>query len=118
MNINELVRDAVTESGITSGIATIYVSHTTAGITINENTDPDVTRDLQYLLEKTFPWDDPEYQHFEGNTAAHMKASIMGSSSQVIIDKGRLVLGTWQGIYFCEFDGPRERTIHIKIISG
>lgn len=117
VNVTRLVKEAVDESGIQSGIATIFVSHTTAGITINENADPDVTRDLLYILDEKIPWDDPEYRHFEGNTAAHMKASMMGNSTQVIIEDGRLLLGTWQGIYFCEFDGPRQRKIFIKITS-
>jgi len=117
VNITGLVRDAVVESGVRSGVVTVFVSHTTAGITINENADPDVTRDLLYVLDDKIPWDDPQYRHFEGNTAAHMKASMMGNSTQVIIEDGRLLLGTWQGIYFCEFDGPRQRKVHIKILS-
>lgn len=117
VNVTGLVREAVDESGIQSGIATVFVSHTTAGITINENADPDVTRDLLYILDEKIPWDDPAYRHFEGNTAAHMKASMMGNSTQVIFEDGRLLLGTWQGIYFCEFDGPRQRKIFIKITS-
>ena len=118
VNITGLVRDAVANSGIQSGVATVFVSHTTAGITINENADPDVTQDMLYILDEKIPWDDPQYRHFEGNTAAHMKASIMGNSAQVIIEKGQLLLGTWQGIYFCEFDGPRQRKVQIKIISA
>lgn len=118
VNITSLVKEAVAESGVSSGIVTIFVSHTTAGITINENADPDVKRDLLYVLDNKFPWDDPNYRHFEGNTAAHMKASLMGNSAQIIVEGGQLLLGTWQGIYFCEFDGPRQRMVHIKIIPG
>ncbi|MCF7808672.1 MAG: secondary thiamine-phosphate synthase enzyme YjbQ [Candidatus Marinimicrobia bacterium] len=115
VNVTALVKEALQESGVESGVATVFVSHTTAGITINENADPDVTRDLLYILDEKIPWNDPEYRHYEGNTAAHMKASMMGNSSQVIIENGQLVLGTWQGIYFCEFDGPRQRKLLIKI---
>ncbi|NQV15990.1 YjbQ family protein [bacterium] len=117
VNITPLVGEAVSESGVQSGVATIFVSHTTAGITINENADPDVTRDLLYILERMIPWDDPDYHHNEGNTAAHMKASLMGNSTQVIIEQGQMQLGTWQGIYFCEFDGPRQRKIRIKVLG-
>ncbi len=117
LNITRLVQEAVDESGISSGIATVFVSHTTAGITINENADPDVTYDMLNLLERMVPWDDPAYHHFEGNTAAHMKASMMGNSTQVIVEAGQLQLGTWQGIYFCEFDGPRQRKVSIKILG-
>lgn len=117
VNITSLVIEALEESGIKSGILTVFVSHTTAGITINENADPDVTRDMLNILDRTIPWNDADYKHFEGNTAAHMKASLMGNSTQVIVEEGRLQLGTWQGIYFCEFDGPRERKIRIKVVG-
>ena len=115
INITRLVEEAIHESEIKSGVATIFVSHTTAGITINENADPDVTRDMLNILERMVPWEHPDYRHFEGNTAAHMKASMMGNSTQIILEDGRLQLGTWQGIYFCEFDGPRQRKVGIKI---
>ncbi len=118
VNISGLVQQAVSESGIKSGIVTVFVSHTTAGITINENADPDVTRDLTNILDRLVPWDHPDYRHAEGNTAAHMKASLMGNSTQVIIEQGRLQLGIWQGIYFCEFDGPRQRKVMLKIVEG
>ena len=113
--ITPQVREAVTKSGITNGIAVVYCPHTTAGITINENADPDVVRDLLIGLDKAFP-DRAEFRHAEGNSAAHLKASIIGSSATVIIDDGKLVLGTWQGIYFCEFDSPRSRKFYIKVI--
>ena len=116
-NITSLVMEALAESGVKSGILTVFVSHTTAGITINENADPDVTRDLINILDRTIPWDHSDYKHFEGNTAAHMKASLMGNSTQIIVEEGRLQLGTWQGIYFYEFDGPRERKIRVKVVS-
>jgi len=117
VNITSLVLEALAESGVRSGILTVFVSHTTAGITINENADPDVTRDMLNILDRTIPWEDPDYKHFEGNTAAHMKASLMGNSTQIIVEEGRLQLGTWQGIYFCEFDGPRQRKIRVKVMG-
>ncbi|HCD41249.1 MAG TPA: secondary thiamine-phosphate synthase enzyme YjbQ [Bacillota bacterium] len=116
-DITSKVREAVGESGITDGICIVYCPHTTAGITINENADPDVVTDMLYGLGKTCPHH-PEYRHIEGNTTAHMKASIIGSSVTVIIENGRLLLGRWQGIYFCEFDGPRTRTCFVKVIPG
>jgi len=118
VNITSLVEEALYESGVTSGIATIFVSHTTAGITINENADPDVTRDMLNILDRMVPWEHPDYRHYEGNTAAHMKASMMGNSTQIIIEDGALQLGTWQGIYFCEFDGPRQRKIQINFAGN
>lgn len=93
-----------------------FCPHTTAGITINENADPDVVKDMLYGLEKAYP-DRKEFQHFEGNSSAHLKATAVGSSVTVIIENGKLLLGTWQGIYFCEFDGPRTRKFYVKILS-
>lgn len=116
-NITSYVRQSVIESGVNEGIAIVYCPHTTAGITINENADPDVTQDLTYALGKTFP-DRPQFRHAEGNSHAHMKSTCIGCSQTVIISDNRLLLGTWQGIYFVECDGPRERTVHIKIIKG
>jgi secondary thiamine-phosphate synthase enzyme len=113
-DITREVQAAVTESGILSGICTIFVPHTTAGVTINENADPDVVRDILMELNKIVPLRDG-YQHMEGNSAAHIKASLFGFSQQVIVESGRLVLGTWQGIYFCEFDGPRQRQVYVKV---
>lgn len=114
INITEKVQQVVAKSGIKSGVCTIYVPHTTAGITINENSDPDVVSDMLMELNKIVPFDDG-YAHYEGNSAAHIKASMMGLSQQIIVEDGRLVLGTWQTVYFCEFDGPRERKVYIKI---
>jgi secondary thiamine-phosphate synthase enzyme len=114
-NITRGVQAAVTESGILSGICTIFVPHTTAGVTINENADPDVVRDILMELNKLVPLRDG-YQHMEGNSAAHIKASLFGFSQQVIVESGLLVLGTWQGIYFCEFDGPRQRQVYVKVV--
>lgn len=106
------VREAVEQSGIRDGICIIYCPHTTAGITINENADPDVVHDLLLGLNKAFP-DRTEFRHMEGNSAAHLKASCVGSSQTVLIQDGRPLLGTWQGVYFCEFDGPRTRKFYI-----
>jgi secondary thiamine-phosphate synthase enzyme len=105
----------VAESGVENGICVVFCPHTTAGITINENADPDVVHDILYGLDKAFP-DRREFRHFEGNSSAHLKASCMGSSVTVIVEKGKLVLGTWQGIYFCEFDGPRTRNFYVKVM--
>lgn len=116
-NITSYVRQAVNESVVSDGIAVVYCPHTTAGITINENADPDVVTDLLYALDKTYP-DRPQFRHLEGNSAAHLKASCIGSSVTVIIQDGSLLLGTWQGIYFTEFDGPRSRKFFVKIIKG
>ena len=116
-NITSYVRQALLESDIESGIAVVYCPHTTAGITINENADPDVVTDLLYALDKTYP-DRPQFRHAEGNSAAHLKSSCIGASVTVIIEEGRLLLGTWQGIYFTEFDGPRTRKFYIKLIKG
>ena len=107
-NITSYVRQAVTESGVQSGMAVVFCPHTTAAITINENADPDV---------KTFP-NRPQFRHAEGNSDAHMKSSCVGASETVIIDDNELLLGTWQGIYFAEFDGPRTRNFFVKIIKG
>lgn len=108
------VRSIILQSGIKTGLCTIFVPHTTAAVTINENADPDVVRDFKREINKIVPWEDG-YHHFEGNSAAHLKASIIGFSETLIIEGGQLVLGTWQGIYFVEFDGPRRRTLHISI---
>ncbi|WP_455129524.1 secondary thiamine-phosphate synthase enzyme YjbQ [Pseudoramibacter alactolyticus] len=114
LDITETVAEAVRESGAANGIATVFVAHTTAAVTLNENTDPDVVRDMTREIGKIVPWEDG-YHHAEGNSAAHLKASLFGASEQLIIENGRLVLGTWQGIYFAEFDGPRQRQFCIKI---
>jgi secondary thiamine-phosphate synthase enzyme len=115
-NITPQVREAVAKSGITSGIAVIFCPHTTAGITINENADPDVVHDLLIGLDEAFP-DRSEFRHGEGNSSAHLKASAMGSSATVIVEGGKLLLGTWQGIYFCEFDPPRTRKFYVKVVG-
>ena len=115
-NITINVERAIKESGITDGICTVFCQHTTAGITINENADPNVVRDLLFALDKTYP-DRKEFRHAEGNSSAHLKASVMGSSVTVMVEKGKLILGTWQGLYFCEFDGPRIRKYYVKVMG-
>lgn len=116
INITDIVRYKVKESGVKNGIAVIFVPHTTAGVTINENADPDVIHDFLLGLDKISP-DRNEYLHFEENSPAHIKASLMGSSRTIMVENGELLLGTWQGIYFCEFDGPRSRRINVKVIE-
>lgn len=113
VDITGNVHEAVASLGIKDGVVTVFVPHTTAGITINENADPDVTADMKMALNKAVPWS-AGYSHGEGNSAAHVKASMMGSSVSVIVSGGRLQLGTWQAIYFCEFDGPRSRKVWVK----
>lgn len=117
INITKEVQTVVKESGVKEGICVVFIPHTTAGITINENADPDVVRDFLMETDKIVPLYDG-YLHGEGNSAAHIKASMMGFSQTVIIEDGRLLLGTWQGIYFTEFDGPRSRKVNVKIIEG
>jgi len=114
IDITKQVEEAVRDSGVMSGVVICFVPHTTAGITINEAADPDVRRDIVYKLGKEIPTQDG-YHHAEGNSDAHIKASLMGSSAQVLVEQGRLVLGRWQGIYFCEFDGPRTRQLVVKV---
>jgi len=113
-NITQQVREAIAESGIVSGHSTVFCPHTTAGITINENADPDVVRDMLLGLREAYP-DRPQFRHTEGNSTAHLKASAVGSSVTVIIENGKPLLGTWQGIYFCEFDPPRDRKFYVKV---
>jgi len=117
VDITSLVGKVVATGGIREGICHIYVPHTTAGITVNENADPTVRSDILRELEKIVPWED-HYEHDEGNAAAHIKASLMGSSLSVFVEGGRLKLGTWQGVYLAEFDGPRTRQVWIKITAG
>jgi secondary thiamine-phosphate synthase enzyme len=113
-DVTDRVKDALRESGCKDGLCVVYCPHTTAGITINENADPDVVRDLIFALNQTYP-DRPEFRHNEGNSAAHLKASAVGSSATIPVHNGRLLLGTWQGVYFCEFDGPRARRFYVQI---
>ncbi|MFC1618986.1 secondary thiamine-phosphate synthase enzyme YjbQ [Candidatus Neomarinimicrobiota bacterium] len=117
VDISGLVRQWLRTGDVNSGVLTIYVPHTTAGVTINEHADPDVVRDLTMELNKVIPFDD-SYRHLEGNSAAHIKSSLIGASAQVIVENGDLVLGTWQGIFFAEFDGPRTRKVHLQLTGS
>lgn len=114
-NITGKVMESVAKSGISEGAVLVFCPHTTAGITINENADPDVVRDMLLGLDKAYP-DRAEFRHLEGNSSAHLKASAVGSGQYIIVQSGRPVLGTWQGIYFCEFDGPRNRKFYVKVL--
>ena len=116
VDITGQVREAVRESRVESGICVVYCPHTTAAVTINENADPDVVSDLLMGLERMAPPNWP-YRHTEGNSDAHLKSSLVGCSEHVLVQNGGLVLGAWQGIYFCEFDGPRQRKVHVHVLS-
>lgn len=117
VEITDRVRQHVQQSGVQTGTVTVYCPHTTAGITINENADPDVVHDMLLTLKRLVPQDSPGFRHAERNSDSHVKASMMGSSCHVIIHDGQLVLGTWQGIYLCEFDGPRTRTVMVQVVN-
>lgn len=117
LDITSNVRQAVSGSGIREGICVVFVPHTTAGVTINENADPDVTRDIRKHMGKLVP-NDPAFAHSEGNSDAHIQSSLFGPSLTVIVKDGKPLLGTWQGIYFTEFDGPRTRQVYVKILEG
>lgn len=116
VDITRLVQESVTSSGLVSGAVVVFVPHTTCGITINENTDPDVIRDILFQLKSLVPYE-KGYRHFEGNSDSHIKTTLTGSSVTVIIEKGRLQLGTWQGIFLCDYDGPRTRSVWVKMIK-
>lgn len=116
INITNQIQDLVNKNDWSDGLLTVFIPHTTAAITINENADPDVTRDMLHELNKVIPMDD-NYHHFEGNSAAHIKSSLFGPSLSVIVENKNILLGTWQGIYFCEFDGPRNRKVWVKFIK-
>ena len=114
-DITRRVEEAVRESGVQEGACLLYVPHTTAAVTINEAADPSVREDIRMVLDKIVPWK-ASYRHLEGNSPAHVKASLVGPSELVPVESGALVLGTWQGIFFCEFDGPRNRKIHVRFL--
>jgi secondary thiamine-phosphate synthase enzyme len=116
VDITSEIQKFVSESRVKSGLCQIFIPHTTAAVTINENADPSVKRDILMELNKLIPFED-NYHHSEGNSAAHIKSSLLGCSLTVIIEENRLQLGTWQGIYFCEFDGPRSRKVWVKILK-
>lgn len=115
VDITREIEAKVKAAKLKTGICHIYIPHTTAAVIINENVDPDVAKDIIYTLNRLIPLEDPGYCHLEGNSAGHIKAAIIGSSRSVIIEEGRLLLGRWQGIYLCEFDGPRQREVMVKI---
>ena len=117
LDLTAQIQEVVLQSGVRSGVCTVFVPHTTAGVTINEHADDDVARDILASLDRLVPWRD-DYRHGEGNSAAHIKASLMGSSVTVLVEEGSLVLGAWQGIFFAEFDGPRSRKVYVKISLG
>ena len=113
IDITSRVEEELNKSGLKDGVCFLFVPHTTAGITINEHADPSVEADIQAMFNKLVPWEGP-YRHLEGNSAAHIKSSLIGNSVIVLVESGHLKLGTWQGIFFCEFDGPRSRKVHIR----
>lgn len=117
MDITAEIRQIVKKTGVQEGVCFVYTLHTTAGLTINENADPDVAVDILTSLNKWIPFSDG-YRHSEGNSAAHIKSTLTGASLSLFIDGGKLVLGTWQGLYFCEFDGPRTRKVLVKVMEG
>lgn len=115
VDITDRVQTAVREADIREGVCMVYVPHTTAAVTINENADPTVKDDILKVLNKVIPWDDG-YRHLEGNSAAHIKSTLVGASELVAVVGGKLQLGTWQGLFFCEFDGPRQRKVHLHVL--
>ncbi len=120
VDLTERVRQVVRASGVDGGLCHLFCPHTTAGLTVNENADPDVRHDLLLALRNAVPEEASpgRYRHGEGNSDAHVKASLVGASALLPVEGGALVLGTWQGVFLCEFDGPRRRTVHVKVIAG
>lgn len=118
VEITAEVRRAVAASGVTDGLCVVYCPHTTAAITVQENADPDVVHDLLSWLNRHIPQDVPGFRHAEGNSDSHLKASLVGPSVTLLVENGNLVLGRWQGVYFCEFDGPRRRIVQVKAVGG
>ncbi len=117
IDVTREVRQAIRKSGVHSGIAVLFAAHTTAAVTINENADPDVVVDMTKELNKIVPFVD-DYRHAEGNSAAHIKSTLVGASETLIVENGEPLLGTWQGVYFCEFDGPRRRKLLVQVVGG
>lgn len=118
VNITGMVQKELEASGVAEGLITVFVPHTTAGVTINENADPDVVHDVLKALDVAVPWSQNFFRHDEGNSAAHTKSSMVGCSVSIPVSNGRMTLGTWQAIYFCEFDGPRTRKAVISVLKG
>lgn len=116
IDVTSEIDQLVKKSGIDQGLCMVYVPHTTAGVTINESADPSVKTDMLMVLNQMVPWE-ANYRHLEGNSPAHLKSTLVGASELIAIEKGRLVLGTWQGIFFCEFDGPRNRKLDVRIME-
>jgi secondary thiamine-phosphate synthase enzyme len=116
IDITRSVQEAVKKTEIEDGLCIVFIPHTTAAVTINENADPSVAHDIVMELNKIIPFKD-QYHHSEGNSPAHIKASLVGCSETVFVESGKLVLGTWQGIFFCEFDGPRDRKVHVRVVK-
>lgn len=116
IDITHSIQEIIQKSGVGEGVCYIFIPHTTAAVTINENADPSVTQDIMMMLNKLIPSED-DYRHLEGNSPAHIKSSLMGCSKTVLVESGKLVLGTWQGIFFCEFDGPRSRKVYVKVVK-
>lgn len=116
--VTNMVREDIKKSGVTEGIVVVYSPHTTAGFTINENADPDVVHDMLFGFDEIFPKEASFYRHAEGNSHAHMKTTMAGPSQSLILHGGEIVFGIWQDLYFCEFDGPRNRTFFVKILEG
>jgi secondary thiamine-phosphate synthase enzyme len=115
VDITHSVQQVIQKSGVGEGVCHLFIPHTTAAVTINENADPSVTQDIMMMLNKLIPSED-DYRHLEGNSPAHIKSSLLGCSKTVLVESGKLVLGTWQGIFFCEFDGPRSRKVYVKVV--
>ncbi len=118
IDITSQVQAVVSQSGVDEGICVVFAPHTTAGIAVNENVDPTVRKDIASFLEKHVPWRESYYEHLEGNSAAHIKSVLSGCNQTFIVKDGKLLLGSWQGVFFCEFDGPRTRRVYVKVISG
>jgi secondary thiamine-phosphate synthase enzyme len=116
-DITAQVAEVVAGSGVRQGLTVVHVPHTTAAVTVNENADADVPHDILAALEQAVPWRQEFHRHGEGNAAAHVKSSLIGCSQTLLVDEGRLVLGTWQGIFFCEFDGPRSRKVFVRVMG-
>lgn len=117
IDVTSEIQDWIRSQGLSEGLCMLYVPHTTAAVTINENADPSVPADMLMVLNKIIPWE-AGYRHLEGNSPAHVKATLVGASEMVAVENGRLILGTWQGIFFCEFDGPRTRKLHVRFLKN